>query len=79
MTDLDKLREAFREALFLDETADVDALEYRGIEQWDSLAHLTLVAKVEDTFDLMLTTDEVIDLSSFQVARRILASHGVDV
>jgi len=52
-------------------------LEYRGIEQWDSLAHLTLVAQIEDTFEVMIDTDEVIDLSSFDKAVEILGKHDV--
>jgi acyl carrier protein len=79
MTGLDRLRISFRDALELDASADVDGLEYRGIDNWDSLAHLGLVARIEDEFDVMLDTDEVIDLSSFAKATEILARHGVDV
>ena len=39
MTNLDRLRVAFRSALGLAADANVDGLEYRTIEQWDSLAH----------------------------------------
>ena len=77
MTNLDRLRAAFRTALGLPEELDVDRLEYRGIEQWDSLAHLTLVAEIEDAFDVMIDTDEVIDLSSFDKAVEILGKHDV--
>jgi acyl carrier protein len=77
-TELDRLRASFRDALDLDASLDVDDLEYRGVEGWDSLAHLSLVAKIEDEFDVMLDTDEVIDLSSFAKATEILARHGVD-
>ena len=58
MSELDRLRGAFRTALALPEGAPVDQLEYRGIEAWDSLAHMTLVAQIEDTFDVMLDTDD---------------------
>ena len=77
-TELDRLRVSFRDALGLDATADVDTLEYRGIEHWDSLAHLGLIARIEDEFDVMLDTDEVIDMSSFAKATEILNRHGVD-
>jgi acyl carrier protein len=79
MTNLDRLRTAFRESLALPDDFDVDDLEYRGIEGWDSLAHMTLVAGIEDTFQVMIDTDDVIDLSSFGRAKEILAKHGVDL
>jgi acyl carrier protein len=64
----EKLRAVFVESLDLDEGVDVEKLEYRGIEAWDSVGHMSLVAAIEDTFDVQLDTDQVIDLSSFKVA-----------
>jgi acyl carrier protein len=78
MSNLDRLRVAFRTALALPEDYDVDKLEYRGIEKWDSLAHLSLVGEIEDAFDVMIDTDEVIDLSSFDKAVEILGKHDVE-
>ncbi|TDC40269.1 acyl carrier protein [Micromonospora sp. 15K316] len=75
--ELQRLRTVFRTALELPEDAEVESLEYRGIERWDSLAHMSLVAAIEDDFGVMLDTDEVIDLSSFDRARQILEKHGV--
>jgi acyl carrier protein len=74
---LNQLRAIFRTALELDRDAAVDDLEYRGIESWDSVAHMVLVSEIEDTFDIMLETDDVIDMSSFAKAREILARYEV--
>ncbi|OXM74403.1 MULTISPECIES: acyl carrier protein [Amycolatopsis] len=68
-----RLRKVFTEALDLGGDVDVDALTYRGIEAWDSVGHMSLVAAIEDEFDIELETDQVIDLSSFQVARKLVA------
>jgi hypothetical protein len=38
---------------------------------------MALVAEIEDAFDIMLETDDVIGLSSFEVAKEILARYGV--
>jgi len=77
MTNVDRLRQAFRSSLGLSDDVAVDMLEYRGIERWDSLAHLALVAQIEDSFNVMLDTDQVIDLGSFGKAVEILREHGV--
>ncbi|PID97148.1 MAG: acyl carrier protein [Actinomycetales bacterium] len=69
----------FCEALDVDSDAiDWDSLAYRGIEEWDSVAHMRLVAEIEDTFDVMLDTDEVIGMSSFAIACDTLQRLGVD-
>lgn len=80
MTDSrDRLRAAFRTALGLPADAAVDDLAYRAIPQWDSVAHMQLVATIESTFDLMLDTDDVIGMSSFAAACAIVGKHGVEV
>lgn len=74
----DKLQDVFREALNLSEDIDVTGLEYRGIPQWDSVAHMQLVAEIEDAFDIMLDTEDVIEMSSYAKAVEILAKYGVE-
>ena len=79
MSEHDKLTNAFRVALG-DGNGDGFALaEYGVTSGWDSMAHMQLIAEIEAVFDLMLTTDEVISLSSFERANEILKTHGVDV
>lgn len=72
-----KLQEIFVESLGIDGDVDFETLEYRGIEEWDSLAHMSLVGEIEDAFDIMLETDDVIDMSSYTRAREILSKYGV--
>ena len=75
-----KLKTAFVDALGIDaEETDWANLKYRSIPEWDSVAHMQLVAEIEDAFDIMLETDDVIGMSSFEVAKEILAKYGVDV
>lgn len=75
----DKLKSAFVESLGITlEGTDWKSLQYRAIPEWDSVAHMQLVAEIEDTFDVMLETDDVIGLSSFEVAKEILKKYGVE-
>ena len=73
---IEDLRKIFRLALDLESDYEVDALAYRQIEQWDSVAHMVLIAELEDQFDVLLDTDDVIDLSSFDKCKEILSKHG---
>lgn len=72
-----KLRKIFAEALEIPEERVVDGLEYNSIEQWDSIAHMALIAAIDDGFNIMMDTEDVIDLSSFAKAKEILQKYGV--
>jgi acyl carrier protein len=78
MTNFDKAVTAFREGLGLGDDVDVTVLEYNKIQNWDSVAHMTLVAAIEEAFDIMFDTDDVLDMSSFNKALEIIARHDVD-
>ena len=78
MIELQRLRDALRTALELKANAPVDDLHYQDNEKWDSLAHMSLVATIEDEFDVMIDTDDVINMSSFAEAINILGKYGVN-
>ncbi len=71
------LVKCFVEALGINEEIVVDDLEYNSIPQWDSIAHMILIAALEDEFDIMLDTDDIIDMSSVANAKSILAKYEV--
>ena len=72
-----KLRRAFAAGLGLAETAVTEDIRYADSPGWDSVAHMALVAALDETFDIMLDTDDVIDLSSYPKAREILTKYGI--
>ncbi len=74
----DRLRRVFVDTLELGDGVDVANLNYRDIPEWDSLGHMTLVAAIEDEFDVQLDTEQVIGLSSFKIAIETLRGLGVD-
>lgn len=54
-------------------------LKYHGIKQWDSMRHIDLVTDLEETFMIQLDTVDMLDLSSYEKGKEILAKYGVDV
>ncbi|MBV4228015.1 acyl carrier protein [Parabacteroides distasonis] len=78
MTNLEKYAQVFCEILELD-VEKLTGLKYQSVELWDSVGHMSLVAALEDTFDIMLETDDIIDLSSYEKGLEILAeNYGVE-
>lgn len=78
-TNADRLKAAFSEALGVAPTANFDELEYAKTRGWDSVAHMRLVSEIENAFDIMLDTDDVIGMSSFRAAKDIVAKYDVDL
>lgn len=72
-----KLENIFKEALELDDNIEIEKLVYNTIPQWDSIGHMALMAELEDAYDIMLDTDDVLDMSSFAKAKEILAKYDV--
>ncbi len=71
----EKLRAIFAESLGIDAAIVTDKLLYASIPQWDSVAHMALVAAIEEGFDIMIDTEDVIDMSSFAKAKDIVAKY----
>jgi len=71
------LEDIFSETLGIERARVVDGLEYNSIKEWDSVAHMALIAALEENYDIMLETEDVIDMSSVGRAREILAKYSV--
>ncbi len=67
--------DTFREALELPEDADVTTLTYRGHPNWTSLGHMTLVAALEEKFDIMLDSQDILDMSSYHKVVEIMKKY----
>lgn len=72
MSNLEKYNDAFMTTLEVTEDQLAD-LKYQDIEAWDSVGHMALVAAIEEAFDIMLDTDDIIDFSSYEKGKEILS------
>lgn len=77
MTVTERLEAVFRQALGLPEGTDPKPLTYQDCAAWDSVAHMRLVAALETAFDVLLTTEQILDFSSFAQGLALLEQHGV--
>lgn len=74
MTNLEKYNQAFIESLEVTED-QLNGLQYQQIPNWDSVGHMGLIAAIEDAFDIMMDTDDIIDLSSYEKGKEVLAAN----
>lgn len=78
MTNLEKYRNAFMEGLGVNGEGMED-LTFGGVTEWDSVGHIELVASLEEAFNIMLETDDIIDLSSYLKGIEILKKYGIEI
>lgn len=79
MSNLEKYIQVFVET-FEVTAEEAQGLKYQDIVAWDSVGHMGLIAALEDAFDIMMDTDDIIDFNSFEKGKEILAKsdYGVE-
>ena len=51
---------------------------FKDVEEWDSLRHMTLISELEDAFDVMFETDDILHFGGYENGMRILSRYGVE-
>lgn len=54
-------------------------LKYNTIPKWDSVGHMTMIGKLEDTFKITIEMDDIIDFSSFKKGIKILKKYKIKI
>lgn len=74
MTNLEKYNKIFKSILNVSEEELNEKLVYQEVREWDSVGHMALISALEDEFDIMFDTDDIIDFSSYVKGIDILKS-----
>lgn len=72
-----KLQTVFRAVFDIPDGRDVQSLRQVNFSSWDSLAHVSLVAALENEFKITLNISEALQVTSFEAARLLLEEKGV--
>lgn len=67
---------AFLDVFMLAEK-DLVTLKYHDVPEWDSVGHMMLITAIEEAFDIMFDTEDIIDFSSWGKGKLILAKYDV--
>lgn len=78
MSNIEKLKEAFVEGLEIP-MEEVETASMEGVDKWDSIGQMSLVAIIEDAFGFEFEPDEVMQFTSFEAGKEILKNHNIDL
>ena len=79
MENKQKYQNVFIESLSIDSSNFSEDLKYNEIPEWDSIGHMTLMSGLEDTFQIALETDDIVEFSSFKKGIEILKKYKVTI
>lgn len=77
MDDLKKCRQCFCEVFSLGADFDADLVEVGSTPDWDSVGHMELITALEDAFDIMFETEDILRFTSYVEGIEILKKYDV--
>ncbi|HIZ87219.1 MAG TPA: acyl carrier protein [Candidatus Coprenecus pullistercoris] len=79
MDNRDKYNAVFRDVFMVDDAALGDTFEKDSVDGWDSVRQLALTAALEDSFDILLDAEDILELSSYSKGKEVLRKYGVEL
>ncbi len=72
MSNLERYDKVFCEIMQV-QGHQLEGLKFKESEYWDSVGHMTLVAALEDEFDIMLEPEDMMAITSYQTGKDVLS------
>lgn len=72
---MSKYDEVFTQILGIDEEMLKDDLKRDECSSWDSMAHITLVAEIEDVFEIMMNPEDILAFNSYETGKAIVKKY----
>ena len=79
MTNLEKLNAIFCEVFGVEASVLGTEFDNKTVEGWDSVRQLSLTSSVEDTFDIMLDPEDILEFTSYDNAKAILGKYDIEL
>ena len=74
MTNLEKLNQIFCEVYSVEESALNENFVNTNVDSWDSIHQLSMVAAIEEAFDLLIDTEDVLEMISYESVKNLLTT-----
>ena len=71
-----KISTILKESFNANESSLADDTRLMSLEEWDSLAHMFFITKLEEVFEVELTGDEIANMQTVGDIKKIIALKG---
>ena len=79
MTNLEKFNNIFCDVFSVSVDKLNDEFDNTTVEGWDSVHQLSLTSALEDEFDIMLDAEDILEFTSYDNAKTILAKYDIEL
>ncbi len=79
MSNLEKLNNIFCEVFSVEASSLGSDFNNTTVEGWDSVHQLSLTTAIEDEFDIMLDAEDILEFTSYDNAKIILAKYDIEI
>jgi acyl carrier protein len=78
MSNLEKYNKVFTDTFEITDEKLSD-MRYNTCVEWDSVAHMQLIATIESGFDIMFEMEDIVDFNSYEKGKEILSKYDVEI
>lgn len=79
MTNKEKYNQAFIEVFGVEESALTSEFIKENVGSWDSVHQLNIIALLEESFDIMLDPEDIMEFTSYDKGLAIIAKYEVEL
>ena len=77
MNNLQKYNKAFMDTFDVKESVLGAGFSFENVDNWDSVAHMSLITAIEDAFEVMLDTDDILNFTSYEAGKTCIQKYEV--
>lgn len=77
MSNIEKYNSIFMKVLSVPKESLGEGFTFKDVPQWDSVAHLSLISELEDAFDILFESKDILHYGSYCNGVRILKKYGI--
>lgn len=76
---MENYRKIFMELFHLEEDFAPQSIVRGEVNDWDSIGHIALVTKLEETFDIMLEPEDILHFRSYAEGIDMMKKYGIQL
>lgn len=79
MSNIEKYNNAFVEVFGIEESALDANFNKDSVDGWDSVHQLNIIALLEESFDIMFDPEDIMELTSYEKGKELIAKYEVEL
>ncbi len=77
MNNLEKYQNAFISVFGVEEESLDETFTFKDVAEWNSLSHMMLISELEETFDLLFDSEDILHFGGYENGMKILEKYGI--